>query len=511
MRGKHAKQKDLLACSTVMTQGGQSYTVAKLGGGSQLDIESSAYANCDIGIYISATDGPASLNQTVVNGVFEIGIYVDGVGAKINQTSICVNGTDQNGNCEPGSGASGGTGIDAQNTPNLSLNHTNIDGYAAGFATSPCPNDGNELSVNQSTVTNSTYPWSFQGGQIKTNHDSPTPPDGGSCAGTGVGAGPQPGAITEYAVSGNPTGITAGPDGALWYGELGTSDVGRITTAGIISNYQTPTTTGAFGYSGPLGITTGPDGALWFTEHYTNPGNIGRVTTSGVMTEYSVHSGGYSAPTDIVTGPDGNLWFTEEELFGGAGYVGKITPAGVITEYAANASPYGIAKGSDGALWFAEAGASNVGRITTAGVMTEYPVPSGGKPIWIAPGPDGALWFTDSTNNIGRITTSGAITEYSIPTSNSNPFGIAPGPDGALWFVEYTGNNVGRITTSGVITEYPIPTGASAPFGITAGPDGNMWFTEAAGNKIGSITTGESPNFRRGGKIHKAIKRPLGL
>src|ERR1700677_460262 len=102
-----------------------------------------------------------------VNGVFEIGVYLDGAGTKINQTSICINGTDNNGNCESGSSSSAGAGIYALNTPDLSVNQTNIDGYVAGFATNPCPNHANELSVNHSTVTNSTYPWSFQGGNIK--------------------------------------------------------------------------------------------------------------------------------------------------------------------------------------------------------------------------------------------------------------------------------------------------------------------------------------------------------
>jgi hypothetical protein len=36
-----AKHGDLIACSTVRTLGGQTFTVAQLGGGSQLDIESS--------------------------------------------------------------------------------------------------------------------------------------------------------------------------------------------------------------------------------------------------------------------------------------------------------------------------------------------------------------------------------------------------------------------------------------------------------------------------------------
>ena len=105
-----AKHTDAIPCLNVTTSSGQNYTVAQLGGGNHLDVES-AYANCDIGIYISVTDGPPSLNQTVVNGPFEIGVYLDGAGTKINQTSICVNGTSKNGNCESGDQSSAGTGV----------------------------------------------------------------------------------------------------------------------------------------------------------------------------------------------------------------------------------------------------------------------------------------------------------------------------------------------------------------------------------------------------------------
>ena len=36
---------------------------------------------------------------------------------------------------------------------------------------------------------------------------------------------------------------------------------------------------------GPYGITAGPDGALWFTE-LIRPDKIGRITTAGAITEY---------------------------------------------------------------------------------------------------------------------------------------------------------------------------------------------------------------------------------
>jgi streptogramin lyase len=38
--------------------------------------------------------------------------------------------------------------------------------------------------------------------------------------------------------------------------------------------------------SSPTSITVGPDGALWFTEQTGN--KIGRITTAGVITEYPI-------------------------------------------------------------------------------------------------------------------------------------------------------------------------------------------------------------------------------
>jgi len=39
-------------------------------------------------------------------------------------------------------------------------------------------------------------------------------------------------------------------------------------------------------WAGPIGITAGPDGNLWFTEMVA--GKVGRITTAGVVTEFPV-------------------------------------------------------------------------------------------------------------------------------------------------------------------------------------------------------------------------------
>ena len=98
-----------------------------------------------------------------------------------------------------------------------------------------------------------------------------------------------------------PVAIASGPDGALWFTEYYANDIGRITTAGVITAYSVPTAGGD-----PAGIVAGPDGALWFVEAEGN--NLGRITTSGVITEYSVPTA-YRDLTWITAGPDGALWF----------------------------------------------------------------------------------------------------------------------------------------------------------------------------------------------------------
>jgi streptogramin lyase len=91
------------------------------------------------------------------------------------------------------------------------------------------------------------------------------------------------GAAGEFCKSlyGTPHGITAGPDGALWFAEQLGSKIGRITTAGVITEHPVPTA------AEPLGITAGADGALWFTL-FDIPGVIGRMSTVGASTEYTV-------------------------------------------------------------------------------------------------------------------------------------------------------------------------------------------------------------------------------
>ena len=273
-------------------------------------------------------------------------------------------------------------------------------------------------------------------------------------------------------------GITAGPDGALWFTEYTSNQIGRITTAGAITEYAVPTANAE-----PYGITAGPDGALWFTE--MSSGQIGRITTAGVITEYPLALF-LPNPSNITSGSDGALWFISNGC-----NIGRITTAGVFTEpfgTECGEGPNAIAAGPDGALWFTDYGYNEIKRITTAGAVTVYPIPTADSdPNAITAGPDGALWFTEELGGkIGRITTSGVITEYPLPTPGSHPAAITAGPDGSLWF-GCGAEGIGRITTAGVITSYPTPASADWATAMTTGPDGELWLTDSIASSISEV------------------------
>ncbi len=327
------------------------------------------------------------------------------------------------------------------------------------------------------------------------------PADGAAIDSAGGDSWRAAGSIAEFPVltaATCPSGIAAGPDGALWFTEFSSDKIGRITLVGGVSEFSLSPG------SAPTAIAAGGDGNLWFTERgslwapYSVLGGdaIGRITPTGTVTEFPIATP-RSQPDEIVSCPSGGLWFTESW----AKNLASITPtgalAGTINEFripsladGLTGGPSGIACDTDSNIWFAEYAANRIGQMTPGGDIHEFPVPSPlSGPAHIATGADGNLWFTESsTNKIGRITISGTITEFDIPTTSSYPNGITAGSDGNVWFVESQGNKIGRISPAGTVTEFPLPSPGSEPVAIVGGPDGNLWFTECAGNKIGRIS-----------------------
>jgi virginiamycin B lyase len=298
------------------------------------------------------------------------------------------------------------------------------------------------------------------------------------------------GVVTEFTSTGEfsafriMTGITAGPDGALWFlGEL-SSNIGRFTTNGQLTN------TYALNIgSGTAADTLGPDNAVWFTGNYADL--VGKIDTSGVVTTFQTALG--SQPGGIIAGPDGNLWFVELGTY----KVAKITTSGMITEYSVGQrfpGPWTITSGPDGNLWFAEYAAryNNIVRITPDGVMTTFPIPTPGATVlYITPGPDGNLWFTElAAQQVGKIDPiSGQITEYPFPGTNKGLAALVTGPDGNLWIMEGTlFGGIAKFSTAGtLLAEYPVQ--FQTQLYIKVGSDGALWFPQFYPNGVARITT----------------------
>jgi virginiamycin B lyase len=241
--------------------------------------------------------------------------------------------------------------------------------------------------------------------------------------------------------------MTPGPidtdPNSIWFSENSANTIARIDLNGNITEFPLPQPD-----SQPDGITAGPDGNLWFTEFGRS--QIGMLTPDGQFAEYDIPSGNHGVY--ITPGPDGNLWFTEAA----ASKIGKISTDGTVTEYDINAGSgvfRGIQAGPDGNIWFNDWFGNAIMEIDTSGnLLGNFPVPTpDSQPSGFALGADGNFWFGElSGNNICRITLDGTITEFPIPTPGASPSQITAGSDGNIWFTEYSVNQIARVDLSAV-------------------------------------------------------------
>ncbi len=159
-----------------------------------------------------------------------------------------------------------------------------------------------------------------------------------------------------------PAGLTTGSDGRLWLTIPADDEVMAYTIS-------SGTTTGANVYHFPIGsyptnITSGPDGNLWVLEQGVTPKKIAKVTTSGSVTAYTLASG--VIPGTLAPGSDGAVWFTDS---GSTKNIGRISSSGSITEYTVPGTSVGLygglALGPDGAMWFpyTDSGGHKLGRL----------------------------------------------------------------------------------------------------------------------------------------------------
>jgi serine/threonine protein kinase len=290
------------------------------------------------------------------------------------------------------------------------------------------------------------------------------------------------GSMTEFplsTVNGHPVGIGAGPNGAIWFTDPNTNEIGFITPKGGITVFGSVP-----GVSAPAQIITGPDDNLWFSEFGSD--HIGFLTPGGDR------FGGYniatSPPGSMTTGPDGNIWFTEPA----SNRIGRLSPQGDFKDFplpTAGSHPLGITVGPDGNLWFTEFLGNRIGRITPTGAIKEFALPGTiGDPYALITGADKHLWIIEpGEGQMLRMTPTGSLQAFRLPFTTDFA-GLALGPDGNVWFTDEPAGKIGRITPAGSIKEVAVPTPRSGLGEMVAGPNRTIWFIENRANQIGRLT-----------------------
>jgi streptogramin lyase len=304
--------------------------------------------------------------------------------------------------------------------------------------------------------------------------------------------------------------LTVGPDGNIWfagtrYGLGPPADVvGRSTLDGQIAEFALPARSEA--ELGISSIITAPGGYLYFTE--PNANRLGRVNTAGEISEEALPKPG-SRPHSIVTGPDGTLWFTEE----GGDRLGHFIPnLGLLRErqLSAGARPTGIAARADGTIWIAEPGLDGYAMVTAAG-GTEFGIPfPDPAPSAVVPGPEGHVWFTEESGPwLGQVTsaaqTASQYQRLGVQTGRSTRL-LAFGPGGDFWFT--SGNRIGSISPDLWLADAAcLPGGCDLPVtALTAGPEGNLWYASGVKRDDDRLARGTIGRFLPP-RVHATVNR----
>ncbi|MER6254672.1 hypothetical protein ABT224_25280 [Streptomyces sp. NPDC001584] len=178
-------------------------------------------------------------------------------------------------------------------------------------------------------------------------------------------------------------------------------------------------------------------------------------------------------------------------MFGG-NRIGRITPSGVITQYDVPSNglapqPQDIVAGPDDSLWFTDRNSGQIGRISTSGVIAMFPLPSSERGPWgITKGPDDDIWFAETASFIGHL----HLTDADLAVAKSDT-GSDPVVEGQNVTYTLTATNNGPETAEGVVLQDTLPAGlqfvSASPGCTTAGTT-----PDVVTCGIGTLTAGAS-------------------
>jgi sugar lactone lactonase YvrE len=273
-----------------------------------------------------------------------------------------------------------------------------------------------------------------------------------------------------------PLGMTATPDGSVWYSEPNLAAIVQVSPSGSQTEY--PLSGGVVAQL----LTTDASGNIWFSDN----AGIGRFVTTGQITVYQVPGGG--TITDLIAGPDGNIWFVT-----GGTSIGSMTPNGVFVQYPVDPSS-SLAAGFRGDFWTMGVvlGQSVLDDVSSKGALLKrftFQNLAGSRYVFpLTQGPQQRMWL-GQPQAIGEVMAN-TILMYQLPPLlpsylQWNPAGMLEGTDRAVWFTASGVGYIGRMTASGTFTPYEIPTARSAPTAIVRATSGVLWFVDPGAQKIG--------------------------
>ena len=243
-----------------------------------------------------------------------------------------------------------------------------------------------------------------------------------------------PGNITieQTFPGGSPQYMTIDNKERIWITLLGTNQIVEYDPIGktLVNSYNVPVANASL-----QGVTAGPDGTIWFAE--TTAKRIGHIipcqTNSCNVTDYGPPPNvEITFPIQLAVDRGGVVWFTDH----GRGQFGSFNPStgewrvfgiGYCSESYNPDCPVGlpnaISLDSNGMIWFSEHFAGRVAKYDpTIGSLTEYFVPATTIPYvwWMWPGPGNLVWFTAfGLGDIGYV-------NASLPVPISISTGVQP-------------------------------------------------------------------------------------
>lgn len=292
--------------------------------------------------------------------------------------------------------------------------------------------------------------------------------------------------FTAYPVPSQDAGvgsIVTAPNGDMWFTEEDTNRIGRITPAGVITEYDlAPTTAGG----AVMDLTTSADGSIWIV--YDQGRDLLRVHPDlAHATNYEL--GSYPYGEEVEIGPDGHPWVSMSFDYDG---LARVLPTGSVWHDNAPPCDGALALNSDDTMW-CQSDARVIRSNDTASGGTTFPLPtSSARPHSLAAGPNGHMWFARyfstsftpaSNGDVGWVNRSTGKVTVRNTGHLTAPTGLVRGPDRAMWFVNLgTGRGIGHIRAdgTGAITKV----GDYRPYRLTFDQRGWIWFTDPANNSI---------------------------